>query len=96
MDRDYFEEAMKGKTIISDLVISKPTGNPIGVIAAPIWNEERQVIELIGVLLASIIGRAMAKTISKPIIGLNEVFMKTTGRDLTVRADISMENIKGF
>jgi methyl-accepting chemotaxis protein len=35
-DRGYFQEAIKGSTILSDVVISKATGNPIIVAASPV------------------------------------------------------------
>jgi len=39
-DRDYFQEAMgEGRTAISDVLISKATGNLIIVIAAPIYRD---------------------------------------------------------
>lgn len=35
-DRSYFKDALKGKTVISEVVKSKVSGNPIFVIASPI------------------------------------------------------------
>ena len=47
-DRDYFRQVMEGKTVVSDPIISKSTGNQMAVIAAPIKNEEGEIIGLIG------------------------------------------------
>jgi methyl-accepting chemotaxis protein len=47
-DRDYFQQAMAGKTLVSDPVISKATGNPIVVAIAPIKNDSGQVIGAFG------------------------------------------------
>lgn len=47
-DRDYFPMVMKGETVVAEPVISKSTGVPIIVIAAPIKDDLGQVIGLIG------------------------------------------------
>lgn len=47
-ERGYFSPVMKGETVVSEPVISKSTGLPIIVIAAPIKNDIGQVIGLIG------------------------------------------------
>jgi methyl-accepting chemotaxis protein len=47
-DRDYFQQVMAGKTLVSDPVISKATGNPIVVAIAPIKNDSGQVIGAFG------------------------------------------------
>jgi methyl-accepting chemotaxis protein len=46
-DRLYFKEAMNGKTVISDPVISKVTGKPVIVVAAPIYKDSR-IIGVVG------------------------------------------------
>ncbi|WP_432662112.1 methyl-accepting chemotaxis protein [Wukongibacter baidiensis] len=47
-DRAYFPKVMKGESIVSQPVISKATGRPIVVIAAPIKDDNGKVIGLIG------------------------------------------------
>jgi diguanylate cyclase (GGDEF)-like protein len=47
-DRSYFRPVMEGKTVISEPIISKTTGNQSAVIAAPIKNENGEIIGLIG------------------------------------------------
>ncbi len=47
-DRDYIKEALTGKTVISDVIISKVTNGPVVMIAAPIYKEK----EVIGLVLA--------------------------------------------
>lgn len=47
-ERGYFSPVMKGETVVSEPVISKSTGLPIIVIAAPIKNDIGQVVGLIG------------------------------------------------
>jgi methyl-accepting chemotaxis protein len=49
-DRDYFIKAMQGQNAISDPMISKTTGKIVVVIAAPIKNDQGQVV---GVLTLS-------------------------------------------
>lgn len=45
-DRAYFTQAMKGKIIMSDPMISKSTGNQVSVIAAPIYDTKSNIIGL--------------------------------------------------
>ncbi|WBW95367.1 methyl-accepting chemotaxis protein [Oceanirhabdus sp. W0125-5] len=42
-DREYFQKAIKGEVVVSEAVISKSTGNPIIVIAAPIQSHSGEV-----------------------------------------------------
>jgi methyl-accepting chemotaxis protein len=46
--RSYFPKVMAGQTVASEPVISKATGNPITVIAAPIKEDNGNIIGLIG------------------------------------------------
>ncbi len=47
-DRDYFSKVMNGQTAVSKPVISKSTGLPIIVVAAPIKDDNGNVYGLIG------------------------------------------------
>ncbi|MCT4563619.1 MAG: methyl-accepting chemotaxis protein [Maledivibacter sp.] len=47
-DRGYFQEVMQGKVAVSKPVISKTTGLPIIVVAAPIKDDGNNIIGLIG------------------------------------------------
>ncbi|MCY6483094.1 methyl-accepting chemotaxis protein [Clostridium aestuarii] len=47
-EREYFDEVMNGNTVVSNPVISKSTGKPIIVVAAPIKSEGGEIIGLIG------------------------------------------------
>lgn len=47
-DRGYFQEAVQGKTAISELIISRATGNPIVVFAAPVYQGQK-IVGVIGV-----------------------------------------------
>jgi len=47
-DRDYFATVMEGEIAISEPVVSKSTGKPIIVIAAPVKNDFGKVTGLIG------------------------------------------------
>ena len=46
-DRAYFQEALKGKTAISDVLISRASGNMVVIIAAPIY-EDGEIAYLVG------------------------------------------------
>ena len=43
-DRDYYKEAMKGNTYISDLIVSKSTGSRITSIVTPVYNIDKTKI----------------------------------------------------
>lgn len=49
-DRDYFKEAVSGKRVISDVLVSRSTGNPIVVIAEPVKSGEAIKGIVIGVV----------------------------------------------
>jgi methyl-accepting chemotaxis protein len=49
-DRDYFQQAMQGESIISDVVLSRVSGQPVFVVAVPLRNGD----EIAGVLAASV------------------------------------------
>jgi methyl-accepting chemotaxis protein len=39
-DRQYFKDALAGKTVVSQVLVSRTTGNPIVVVATPIKEQE--------------------------------------------------------
>jgi methyl-accepting chemotaxis protein len=47
-DREYFRQALAGKSIVSDPVISKASGNPIVVAVTPVRNSQGVVIGVLG------------------------------------------------
>ena len=47
-DRDYFQEAMQGKTLVSDPVISKSTGNAIAIAIVPIKDANGDIVGALG------------------------------------------------
>ena len=46
-DRAYFQEALKGKTVISDVLISRASGNMVIIIASPVYEGD-QITYLVG------------------------------------------------
>jgi methyl-accepting chemotaxis protein len=50
-DRDYFQEAKKGKTGVGKVVQSKKTGNPVVPISTPLLSDQGSVIGTIAVIL---------------------------------------------
>ena len=42
-DRDYIQQALSGKSVISDVLISKVTNTPVMMFAVPVWNAEGKV-----------------------------------------------------
>ena len=46
-DREFFQEAMTGKEVVSDILISKSTGLKIVVLAIPVFGEDGSVIGVV-------------------------------------------------
>ncbi|MFP4443622.1 MAG: cache domain-containing protein, partial [Spirochaetia bacterium] len=59
-ERDYFQKAIRGETVISDVMLHKVTGNPIFVIASPVKVDRKTT----GVFLATI-----------PLFGFSDEFI---------------------
>lgn len=60
-DREYFKQAMAGKTLVSDPVISKATGNPIVVAISPVKDDQGKVIgAFAGVVLIDTLNRMVS------------------------------------
>ncbi|SHO53795.1 methyl-accepting chemotaxis protein [Anaerocolumna xylanovorans] len=66
-DRDYIKAALTGKTVISDVLISKVTNEPVLMIAAPIYKEDT----LIGLVLARSDANKLSDTINDMGYGKN-------------------------
>ncbi len=49
-DRPYFKAAMAGRTFVSEVVLSRGTGNPVFIVAAPIIDKREVKGALIGVV----------------------------------------------
>jgi len=47
-DRDYFKRAMQGETLIADPVVSKSTGQMVLIMAAPVKDEQGNIIAVAG------------------------------------------------
>ncbi|WP_341280082.1 methyl-accepting chemotaxis protein [Paenibacillus sp. FSL H8-0537] len=52
-DRDYFQQAIKGKAAVSDALVSKSTGNLVTVLAAPIMDKQGAVQGVVAVTLVT-------------------------------------------
>lgn len=48
-DRDYFPQVMSGRTVITDPIISKATGNQVIAVVAPVYSDEDSLVGLVGV-----------------------------------------------
>ncbi len=51
-DRAYFQQAIKGEIAISELLISRATGNPIVVFAAPVYQDNK-IVGVVGVTVST-------------------------------------------
>ncbi len=56
-DRNYFKEAVKGHTTISDVITSRTSGNPVFVISSPVRQDNEFLGTLIGVFDLSFFSR---------------------------------------
>ena len=66
-DRSYVQEAFSGKSVMSDVLISRVTGEPVIMLAAPIRGPEG----VLGVLIARQDGYALSKIIDRIKFGKN-------------------------
>lgn len=66
-DRSYIKEALTGKTVISDVLISKVTNEPVLMIASPIYKDNT----LVGLVLARSDANKLSDTISDMGYGKN-------------------------
>jgi len=51
-DREYVKQAFSGKSAVSDVLISRATGKPVVMFAAPVFENSEQGAPVIGVLIA--------------------------------------------
>ena len=64
-DREYFKSALAGKVVMSDVVISRVTGKPVIMMAAPITVDAH----VVGVLLARLDGQLLSEISDKVKFG---------------------------
>jgi len=50
-DRDYIKQAFAGKSAVSDVLISRATGKPVVMLAAPVFKEDTKGAPVIGVVV---------------------------------------------
>ncbi|GBU27216.1 methyl-accepting chemotaxis protein [Treponema sp. R8-4-B8] len=51
-DRAYIKEAFTGKNVVSDVLISRATGKPVVMLAAPVFRDESKDAPVLGVVVA--------------------------------------------
>ena len=68
-DRDYVQQAFAGKSVVSDILISRVTGLPVMMLAAPVHRDEQPGAPVIGVMIA--------RKDSNDTIGLIAQYMKS-------------------
>jgi methyl-accepting chemotaxis protein len=51
-DRDYVKQAFAGKSMISDVLISRVTGKPVVMLAAPVFKDDTKNAPVVGVVVA--------------------------------------------
>jgi methyl-accepting chemotaxis protein len=51
-DRDYIIQAFGGKTAVSDVLISRATGKPVVMLAAPVFRDDAKGAPVLGVTIA--------------------------------------------
>ncbi len=62
-DRDYIQKALKGETNVSDVIISKVTGQPVVMIATPIKDDSASA-QVKGVLIGRMDGNTLSEITS--------------------------------
>ncbi|SHL11046.1 methyl-accepting chemotaxis sensory transducer with Cache sensor [Anaerocolumna jejuensis DSM 15929] len=79
-DREYIKEALKGKTVVSDVIISKVTKEPVIMIAAPVYRDN--VLE--GLVLARSDANRLSNMISDMGYGKNGYGYIINGEGTTI------------
>jgi methyl-accepting chemotaxis protein len=51
-DREYVKQAFTGKTAVSDVLISRATGQPVVMLAAPVFRDDTKGAPVLGVTIA--------------------------------------------
>ncbi len=51
-ERDYFQNASKGKTVISEPVLNKVTNDPFVAVASPVYSESKQIVGVVASLVS--------------------------------------------
>lgn len=70
-DREYFKIAMSGKSYMSSPIISKTTGKPTMLVAAPIWENGVQGSKIVGVVTFNVNKDFLKDIVSNIQIGEN-------------------------
>jgi methyl-accepting chemotaxis protein len=79
-DRDYFSQAMKGETVISDPIIAKSTGHLVAVAAVPVKVDGR----VAGVVYGSIDLEAIGKKVAEIKVGKTGYAYMLKGDGMTI------------
>ncbi|MCL6458781.1 MAG: methyl-accepting chemotaxis protein, partial [Gorillibacterium sp.] len=66
-DREYFHKALQGTASVSEVILSKDTGNPVVAIAQPLYSNE----QVTGVLIGTIRFDALTASLAELKIGDN-------------------------
>ena len=94
-DRSYFREAMDGKSVVSEVLTSRTTGNPIVVFAVPVKLSDKQLGVLISVVdlhwfSSQFISKiSVLKTGYVFIHDANGVFISHPNKDLVLKTKLS-------
>lgn len=64
-EREYFKKAIRGEENISDVLVSKTTGNTVIVIAAPIYQEN----SIVGIIIATVPTTGVQEMLANTQIG---------------------------
>ncbi|SFF41583.1 methyl-accepting chemotaxis protein [Paenibacillus algorifonticola] len=52
-DRDYFKQAIAGKSVVSDALVSKSSGNLVTVLASPVFDKQGSIQGVVAVTLVT-------------------------------------------
>ena len=89
-DREYFKNAVKGKTVVSDIIANKKDGSMSLIYATPI----RYNSEIVGVLIAVHDAKQLSETVLKQGITQNE-YSRILDDKGTIVADKDIEKVIG-
>jgi len=95
-DRDYVKQAFSGKNAVSDVLISRATGLPVVMFAAPVFQSDKQGAPVIGVLFArKDCGRAISDLVVNLKSSMPSGYSYLINQEGNIIAHHNLELVKG-
>ncbi len=83
-DRDYFKAAMAGKTVASDVILSKSLNQYVITVAAPLWENGIQNSQIIGVVYFLLDSKVLSDITNNVSVGKSGSAYMLNGEGYTI------------